>query len=161
MCIKTITCGLSHSGCVLDDGSVYLWGISGDIQYSKEFMDKSLLKKPTKILFRSQVDAQNPGGNMSHRRRSTAPISEEFQSNIVIEDLKLGEQFSIALSNKGIVYAWGQNDKGQLGLGNEVPTFEPAPVITLNRTISKIDCGLKHCIALSKDYQLFGWGSNL
>jgi alpha-tubulin suppressor-like RCC1 family protein len=29
--IKTITCGLSHSGCVLDDGAVYLWGISGDI----------------------------------------------------------------------------------------------------------------------------------
>lgn len=98
---------------------------------------------------------------MSHRRRSAAPVTDEFQSNIVVEDLKLGEQFSIALSNKGIVYTWGQNDKGQLGLGNEVPTFEPTPVTTLNRTISKIDCGLKHCLALSKDYQLFAWGSNL
>ena len=29
--IKTIACGLSHSGCVLDDGSTYLWGIAGDI----------------------------------------------------------------------------------------------------------------------------------
>ena len=29
--IKTIACGLSHSGCVLEDGSVYLWGIVGDI----------------------------------------------------------------------------------------------------------------------------------
>lgn len=49
--IKTIACGLSHSGCVLEDGGVYLWGITGDIQYSKEFMEKSLLKKPTKISF--------------------------------------------------------------------------------------------------------------
>jgi len=49
---KTITCGLSHSGCVLEDGSVYLWGICGDIQYSKEFMDKCLLKKPTKVIFK-------------------------------------------------------------------------------------------------------------
>jgi alpha-tubulin suppressor-like RCC1 family protein len=29
--IKTIACGLTHSGCVLDDGSVYIWGIAGDI----------------------------------------------------------------------------------------------------------------------------------
>ena len=29
--IKTIACGLSHSGCVLDDGSVYIWGIFGNL----------------------------------------------------------------------------------------------------------------------------------
>jgi len=52
--VKSIACGLSHSGCVLDDGSVYLWGIAGDIQQSKEFMDKCLLKKPTKVQFKNQ-----------------------------------------------------------------------------------------------------------
>jgi alpha-tubulin suppressor-like RCC1 family protein len=53
---KTIACGLSHSGCVLEDGSTYLWGICGDIQYGKEFMEKCLLKKPTKILFRAVTE---------------------------------------------------------------------------------------------------------
>jgi alpha-tubulin suppressor-like RCC1 family protein len=48
-----------------------------------------------------------------------------------------------------------------LGLGNEVPTCDPQIVIGLSKAISKIDCGLKHCVALSKDYQLFVWGSNL
>jgi len=66
--IKTIACGLSHSGCVLVDGSVYLWGIIGDIQQSKEHMDKGILKKPTKMIFRSASDPNN--GSMSHRRRS-------------------------------------------------------------------------------------------
>ena len=28
--IKTIACGLIHSGCVLTDGSVYQWGTCGD-----------------------------------------------------------------------------------------------------------------------------------
>mmetsp|Transcript_640 Transcript_640/g.740 ORF Transcript_640/g.740 Transcript_640/m.740 type:complete len:110 (-) Transcript_640:1056-1385(-) len=28
--IKTVACGLIHSGCVLNDGSVYVWGTSGD-----------------------------------------------------------------------------------------------------------------------------------
>ena len=50
--IKTVACGLSHSGCVLIDGSVFLWGITGDIQYSKEFMEKCLLKRPAKISFK-------------------------------------------------------------------------------------------------------------
>lgn len=47
----------------------------------------------------------------------------------------MGEQFSIALSNKGIVYTWGQNDKGQLGLGSDVPTWEPSPVTSLTKSI--------------------------
>jgi alpha-tubulin suppressor-like RCC1 family protein len=84
--VKTIACGLSHSGCVLADGSVYLWGITGDIQYSKEFMDKCLIKKPTKISFRGSPDANN--GNVSHRRRSNAA---DEQGNVVVEDIKLGE----------------------------------------------------------------------
>mmetsp|Transcript_1152 Transcript_1152/g.1431 ORF Transcript_1152/g.1431 Transcript_1152/m.1431 type:complete len:111 (-) Transcript_1152:1823-2155(-) len=29
--IKTIACGLSHSGCVTMDGQVYVWGLTGDI----------------------------------------------------------------------------------------------------------------------------------
>ena len=89
--VKTIACGLSHSGCVLEDGSLYLWGITGDIQYSKEYMEKCLLKKPTKIQFKVQSDSQgNAGGNMSHRRRS-AVSGEDLGINIVIDDIKLGE----------------------------------------------------------------------
>lgn len=29
--VKSIACGLSHSGLVTTDGSVYLWGLSGNI----------------------------------------------------------------------------------------------------------------------------------
>ena len=76
-------------------------------------MEKSLYKKPTKISFKES-------GSASHRRRSTAA-----EENVIIEDLKLGESFSIALSTKGMVYTWGMNDKGQLGIGNETPTLEP------------------------------------
>ena len=27
--IKTVACGLTHSGCVTEDGTVYLWGVTG------------------------------------------------------------------------------------------------------------------------------------
>jgi alpha-tubulin suppressor-like RCC1 family protein len=41
----------------------------------------------------------------------------------------------MALSNKGIVYTWGQNEKGQLGLGIDVHSWEPSAVTTLIKPI--------------------------
>ena len=67
----------------------------------------------------------------------------------------------MALSKQGIVFTWGINDFGQLGHGNEINCYEPQPVKALNRPIWRIDCGLKHCLALSKDSILYAWGSNL
>lgn len=77
----------------------------------------------------------------------------------------MGEYFSIAMSTRGYVYTWGMNDKGQLGINSDVPySFEPVAVSssksTLSKAVQKIACGLKHCIVLTKDYQLFSWGSN-
>jgi alpha-tubulin suppressor-like RCC1 family protein len=37
---------------------------------------------------------------------------DDSSSNIVIEDIRLGEQFSMALTNKGQIFSWGLNDKG-------------------------------------------------
>lgn len=86
---------------------------------------------------------------MSNRRRASA-VDES--NSVYVEDLKLGEQFSIALSSKGVIYAWGQNDLGQLGLGHEQPVLEPMPITGISKQITRIDCGLKHCVALTKDY---------
>ena len=77
----------------------------------------------------------------------------------------MGEYFSIAMSSRGYVYTWGMNDKGQLGINSDVPySFEPVAVSssksTLSKAVQRIDCGLKHCLVLTKDYQLYSWGSN-
>ena len=86
----------------------------------------------------------------------------------VIKDIRMGEQFTIALSTRGYVYTWGMNDKGQLGLGNEVPTYEPVQLQCIGpsskhliKPVTKIACGLKHCLVLTNNYKLYAWGSNL
>lgn len=104
----------------MTDGSVYLWGIAGDVNYNKEFLDKCLLKRPTKINFKD-----NSSGGLSHRRKSNANGMDDSSLNLAIEDIRLGEQFSMALTSKGQIFSWGLNDKGQLGLGNESFTPEP------------------------------------
>ena len=77
----------------------------------------------------------------------------------------MGEYLTVALSTLGYVYTWGMNDKGQLGVGRDIThSFEPLAVSssksTLSKAVQRIDCGLKHVMVLTKDYQLYSWGSN-
>ena len=178
MNIKTIACGLTHSGCVLSDGSVYQWGTCGDYaklkeaKNGRELLSKAICQQPTKVSFRNHrelVQQSQPGG-ISQRKRSTQPDPTDGVGDIyaspLIKDLRMGEQFSIALSIKGYVYTWGMNEKGQLGLGNENPMYEPVQVPSVGprqtvRPITKISCGLKHCLVLTSNDKLFAWGSNL
>lgn len=168
--IKTIACGLSHSGCVTGDGQVYLWGLTGEVSgkaNQDKLLDKCLFKKPTHISFRHCLERDPQGSSQQQRRKSGADGAPQDSqtSSAAIEDLKMGEYFSMALSTRGYVYTWGMNDKGQLGINSDAPySFEPVAVSssksTLSKASQKIDCGLKHCLVLTKDFQLYSWGSN-
>jgi alpha-tubulin suppressor-like RCC1 family protein len=57
------------------------------------------------------------------------------------------------------VDCWGLNDKGQLGLGDEVERSAPALVASLE-AISQVGVGYTHSCAISTTGQLWCWGSN-
>jgi len=176
--IRVIACGMMHSGCVLNDGSVYQWGTCGDYQAvnrdmknSKEFLQKSICQYPTKVSFRNCLEVNTTASQstgLSARRKSAQEQNEGEMASPMIADIKMGEQFTVALSMRGYIYTWGMNDKGQLGVGNDSPAFEPIQVPQIGPTakhtikpITKIGCGLKHVLVLTKNCQLYSWGSNL
>lgn len=77
----------------------------------------------------------------------------------------MGEYFTMAQSKRGYVYSWGSNDCGQLGIvADQLYSVEPIAVTssknTLSKAVSLIACGMKHALALTKDNQLYAWGSN-
>uniref|UniRef100_A0A672YT66 HECT domain-containing protein n=1 Tax=Sphaeramia orbicularis TaxID=375764 RepID=A0A672YT66_9TELE len=73
-----------------------------------------------------------------------------------------GWAHSMAVNEKGQVFAWGSGEGGQLGLGTaETSVRIPRLVRRLyDHRISQVMCGNQHCIALSRDGQLFTWGQN-
>lgn len=59
------------------------------------------------------------------------------------------------------VWAWGNNQKGQLGLGDTVNRNKPVCIKLLNgRCTLKIAAGSNHSLALTSNSQVYAWGAN-
>ena len=147
MQFKTISCGLSHSGAVTSEGQVYIWGLIGEVSgkaNQDKLLDKCLFKRPQHVSFRHCLE-RDPGSSnaaQQQRRKSGAADggaqSETQASCALIEDIQMGEYFTIAMSMRGYVYTWGMNDKGQLGINSDIPySFEPVAVSSSKSTLSK------------------------
>ena len=76
-----------------------------------------------------------------------------------ISKIRAGENFCIALSIDGNVWAWGSNEKGQLGTNTYEYHFTPIK-ITFENSIIDIESGYDNVIALDKNYDVWAWGDN-
>jgi Regulator of chromosome condensation (RCC1) repeat len=74
-----------------------------------------------------------------------------------------GQNFAVAVADSDKLYAWGLNDKGQIGTGvgdglYAVPTRIPNPLYVTNW--KWVSAGAAHGEALTTDGRLFAWGDN-
>uniref|UniRef100_A0A3B3TIB6 HECT and RLD domain containing E3 ubiquitin protein ligase 3 n=1 Tax=Poecilia latipinna TaxID=48699 RepID=A0A3B3TIB6_9TELE len=129
--LKEVACGGQHTLFLLHDGSVYTCG-------------------------------SNCCGQLGHNRDGTSPELVGALDTQKITMVSCGWAHSMAINEQGQVFAWGAGEGGQLGLGTvEAAVRIPRLVKRLcDHSISQVMCGNQHCIALSRDGQLFTWGQN-
>ncbi|XP_062244132.1 probable E3 ubiquitin-protein ligase HERC3 [Platichthys flesus] len=129
--LKEVACGGQYSMFLLYDGSVYTSG-------------------------------SNSCGQLGHDKPGTFPELVGALDTQKITNVSSGRAHSMAVNEKGQVFAWGAGEGGQLGLGTaEVAVRIPRLVKRLcDHHISQVMCGNQHCIALSRDGQIFTWGQN-
>lgn len=70
-----------------------------------------------------------------------------------------GYTHTIALKDNGSIWAWGQNDKGQLGIGNTLSQSTPV-LIGTEASWVWVGAGNKFSVALKADGTLWTWGAN-
>jgi len=72
-----------------------------------------------------------------------------------------GPSHSAAVTDLGALYAWGLNEDGQLGCGDEQSRREPTVVSfpMASVVVRMVSCGYQHTAAVSLDGQVFTWGS--
>jgi alpha-tubulin suppressor-like RCC1 family protein len=82
-----------------------------------------------------------------------------------IADISAGNNFSLALTNQGRVYAWGSNTLGQLAASNALSRSISPRLISISNllsgeTITRIEAGPDTAYAVSSLGRVFVWGSN-
>ncbi|XP_073698658.1 E3 ISG15--protein ligase HERC5-like [Garra rufa] len=127
-----ITCGDHHSMALTKDGQLLVWGENSHGQLG--------LRK------------DHPG--------SPSAQHVESLSGIPVAQISAGGDHSFVLSLSGVVFGWGKNSAGQLGLGDTADRHVPTVVNSLGqkKTVS-ISCGGEHTATLSKGGTVFTFGS--
>jgi len=74
--------------------------------------------------------------------------------------------YTLVLTSKGKIFAWGNNSNGNFGNGNYTNSLIPILVtpnfdLGVGEKIVYITAGEFHTLALSSDYRIFIWGSNI
>jgi alpha-tubulin suppressor-like RCC1 family protein len=75
-----------------------------------------------------------------------------------------GAYFSLVLTTDGGLYAWGQNNLGQLGIGGTSNTSLPVAVDVSEALAGKVPvaiaAGNDHVLCATSDGRLYAWGAN-
>jgi len=92
----------------------------------------------------------------------STPVRVEGLANVIA--VSAGRSHNVVLLSDGTVWAWGSNNVGQLGNGNNENSDIPVKVQDINNIVS-ISAGSpglfsQHTIALRADGRVFAWGRN-
>lgn len=138
--VKSIFLGINHSFAITVDEKIFAWG-------------------------------NNEGGQLGNNSTTNLMLPTNITSFIpllegeTIIQIDGGQLHTLALTSDGRVFAWGDNESGQLGNGTTLNSLIPLN-ITANFSginsdpIISLATGFNHSLALTESGKLFVWGSN-
>ncbi|MBO3735699.1 RCC1 domain-containing protein [Glycomyces niveus] len=92
---------------------------------------------------------------------STEPVEVDLPDGVSIEAIAVGDDHILALTADGAVLAWGYNEWGQLGNGTNDESGVPVEVqLPAGTTVTAIEAGAGHSLALTAEGTVFAWGDN-
>ncbi|WP_255203865.1 RCC1 repeat-containing protein [Myxococcus sp. AM011] len=98
-----------------------------------------------------------PIGDGSLPQYRFTPVQVQGLSGIVT--VAPGSNHALAVDSNGRVWAWGNNDYGQLGNGTYTGSNTPVQVQGLTGVVA-IAAGVYHSLALREDGTVWAWGAN-
>jgi alpha-tubulin suppressor-like RCC1 family protein len=100
-------------------------------------------------------------GNGTTTTESTTPVNVALPSEVKVTQVRAGCEHTLALTSKGHVLAWGNNDDGELGDGTTADSFTPVSVlIPGGTTITAVRAGCNFSLALTSKGHVLAWGDN-
>ncbi|XP_075696677.1 protein RCC2 [Rhinoderma darwinii] len=104
---------------------------------------------------------RNEKGQLGHGdiKRVDAPkLVESIQEEVFVY-VSCGRNHTLALTENGSVYAFGENKMGQLGLGNKTDAVSsPAQILYNGQPITKVACGAEFSMIMDCKGNLYSFG---
>ena len=179
--------GGSHVVAVGSDDNLYTWGDNSAGRLGRDTSSIPANKPgkadtPADVTFSSvsagwchtvaldtQGNAYTWGGNThGELGRSTTstpadkPGKADTPAGIIFTHASAGRSHSVAVSDDGSIYTWGNADNGQLGRDtSSTPANKPGKAnIPADLAFTQASAGDEHSIALGSDGNLYTWGDN-
>ncbi|RZK54031.1 MAG: RCC1 repeat-containing protein, partial [Hymenobacter sp.] len=126
---RSTTAGAMHAAALRTDGTLWAWGSN----------------------YFGQL-----GTGSSSTGNELSPV--QIGAATTWQSLDAGLYHVVALRTDGTLWAWGRNDRGQLGTGSTTSTSQPVQVGTA--TWQSVSAGDEHTVALRPTGTLWAWGRN-
>ncbi len=172
--IAAVFAGGNSSGAVSTGGALYTWGENDSGQLHNGSMENedepsSVTSNVVSIAFgehhsimlknNNQVSASGIGSSGELFSESTGVSLKPEKVLKDVSAYSAGADHSAAVTDDGTLYTWGNNDCGQLGLGNYNSTSRPTKV-KLNDYAVDVWCGNKITFVLTEGNEIYAFGDN-
>ncbi|KAM4052938.1 putative E3 ubiquitin-protein ligase HERC6 isoform 2-T2 [Anomaloglossus baeobatrachus] len=184
--ILDVSCGFHHSVAICNEGNIFTWGEGSQGQLgSGQFPPQSPI--PRKITGLSDIRiiqiscghfhtvalsedsnvfswGKNDVGQLGLGKQvpnQASPQLVKSLKGVPLVQVSAGGSQSFALSMLGIVFGWGKNNAGQLGLQSDAlkGVFKPYAISSLrDKDVIYISCGDEHTAVLSKAGTVYTFG---
>ncbi len=150
--VIAVAAGKVHSLAVTRDGRVWAWGNNDYRQLGNNSSEGS--RTPVQVVTHIPATATQP---------------DQFPPLTGVIAVAASEVHSVALKGDGTVWAWGNNQYGQLGTGNTYDAATAKPVVGLTgvkaivaggHASTTVEVGTAYTLAQDAEGAVWGWGNN-
>ena len=141
------------SAVIKRDGSLWIWGwyLIGNDSYKPQKLTDNVIAASVDTGRLAYVTADH---TLWIKEQTDAPI--RVMSDVI--DTEIGYNYVFAIKSDHSLWAWGKNEKGQLGIGSTEPSDTPVKVMDGVRRVSSD--GSRRVAAVKLDNSLWVWGNN-
>ncbi|CCJ29231.1 unnamed protein product [Pneumocystis jirovecii] len=148
--IVDVAVGGMHTAAIDYEGNVYTWGVN----------DQGALGRDTTWDV-NRADLDSDDEQMLNPKDSVPGKVEGMPDGVKVVKMACGDSISVAITDKGQVYAWGsfRCSDGILGFSPQIKIArQPVHLKELNNIVSVV-CGTDHVLALTAYGSVFSWGN--
>lgn len=145
--IQSVSCGHYHTVALTLAGEVWAWGEVSCGALGVVGVDNAYKPVPVQVA-------------QSTMQGSMADLGNAQDKDFAIVQVSAGARHTLFLDKRGMVYACGENEYGQLGMSVRDGEPTPTQLPNFNGSAAMIAAGFKHSLVLTKSGLVYAFGSN-